>query len=528
MRDSRLLEFLTTTAWAMHAPILEKLSAIVHRHASGVKLDATELEPWKVQAARRESSEETLQIEAGGGIAVVPIRGVITKHAANVEDISAPKGTSADEIRANVEQALGDSRVHTILLHIDSPGGAVDGVTDVTDIVAKAREQKRVVALADGSMASLAYWMGSQAHAIYATATSAVGSIGVYAIVDDSSEHFENKGVRVHLLKAGEHKGVGEPGVRISNKQLAGVQENVDAYYDLFVDAVAEGRGLDRKRALKLADGRVHIGAGAVGVGLADRVASYADTIEELTEPPGPTDEVAAATLLRSDAVAGAPGEPYPEHSDNPAAQASPTEEHEVTTPKKLPQTQTPPPPNVVDSVPPVATTAAELRAAYPELVAAIVTETTAQAITAERERIAFIEANAMDFQSKLAAKLVADGIEQDAALRQLHTDLMDNGTARAAALVAADPLGGADSDPDGGGIDTPGPRAFNERTGGWEDQTTDGPDYAACDTEDEVTELAMAEFKGLGREKQKALGGKKAFCALRRGEFQERQAEAG
>lgn len=528
MRDSRLLEFLTTTAWAMHEPILEKLTAILYRHAAGVKLDATELEPYQILAAARQASDDKLKREASGGIAVVPIRGVITRHAAAVDDISAPRGTSVDEIRANLERAVGDPKVHTILLHVDSPGGAVDGITEVTSAIDKARQDKRVVALADGSMASLAYWIGSQAEAIYTTPTSAVGSIGVYSVVVDTSGAAEDQGVKVHLVKAGEHKGLGEPGVPVTKPQLAGVQDNVDAFYDLFVDAVAQGRGLKKKSAVELADGRVHIGAGAVEMGLADRVASYDDTIETLTEPPGPTDEVAAATLLRSDAVAGAPGEPYPEHSDNPAAQASPTEEHEVTTPKKLPQTQTPPPPNVVDSVPPVATTAAELRAAYPELVAAIVTETTAQAITAERERIAFIEANAMDFQSKLAAKLVADGIEQDAALRQLHTDLMDNGTARAAALVAADPLGGADSDPDGGGIDTPGPRAFNERTGGWEDQTTDGPDYAACDTEDEVTELAMAEFKGLGREKQKALGGKKAFCALRRGEFQERQAEAG
>ncbi len=166
-------------------------------------------------------------------------------------------------------------------------------------------------------------------------------------------------------------------------------------------------------------------------------------------------------------------------------------------------------------------TTAADLRAAFPELVATIATE--AQA--AERQRIDYIAAQACDFQAKLAAELVTSGASQDEALRRLHTDLMENGQARAEELVTAEPLGVVDDDPDGGAA--PGPRAYSETSQSWEDQAANGPDYAACNDEEAVTAMAAKEFATFAAAKRKDLGGLRAFSALRRGEHHERVAAA-
>lgn len=381
----------------------------------------------------------------------------------------------------------------------------MEGITEVTDVLARAREEKRVVALADGSMASLAYWIGSQAHALYVTPTSAVGSIGVYSVIVDTSQAAADVGAKVHMVKAGEHKGLGEPGVPVSEAQLAGVQENVDAYYALFTAAVSEGRGLSMKQTLKLADGRVHIGAGAVTNGLADRVASFAETIETLTEPPAQDlDGADALAALRS------PGGPVTKTNEPQAAAAAITPDDEDTTMD---------PTDIIDQPP---ATVASLTLAYPELVA----EIGAAAATAERERTAYIRAQALDFQTEKVEELVASGATQADALQALHTDLMENGQARAEALVTAEPLGLADDDPDGGAAS--GPHAFNESSKSWEDTEATGPDYAACTTEETVTEMATKEFQAFDTKRKSDLGGLKAFCALRRGEHNDRVVAAG
>ena len=53
------------------------------------------------------------------------------------------------------------------------------------------------------------------------------------------------------------------------------IQEEVDYYYELFVEAVGRNRGITSEEALTLADGKVYIGKKAVQVGLVDGLRSF-------------------------------------------------------------------------------------------------------------------------------------------------------------------------------------------------------------------------------------------------------------
>ena len=90
------------------------------------------------------------------GVAVIPITGVLQRHASMVTDISGLTGTSYEAVRKAIRAARRDLEASAILLHIDSPCGVVEGVEDLSSEIFEARQRKPIFALADGMMARAA------------------------------------------------------------------------------------------------------------------------------------------------------------------------------------------------------------------------------------------------------------------------------------------------------------------------------------------------------------------------------------
>lgn len=219
-----------------------------------------------------------------GGVAVVPLAGVLQKHVASLAD-----GTSTVRARQKIRAAAHDEDVSAILLHVDSPGGTVSGTQDLAADVAAAAKNKPLFAYIEDLGASAAYWVASQANKVYSNDSGLVGSIGTYGVVYDFSEQAEQIGVKVHVLRAGAFKGAGAPGTEITDEQLAEWQRIIDALNEKFLAGVAAGRNLPRERVNTLADGRVHVGQAAEALGLTDGVRSIDEVLDELRKQPAPT-----------------------------------------------------------------------------------------------------------------------------------------------------------------------------------------------------------------------------------------------
>jgi signal peptide peptidase SppA len=191
-------------------------------------------------------------------------------------------GTSTVRTRQLLRAAAKDDDVKVILLHIDSPGGQVSGTAELADDVREAGIKKPVVAFIDDLGASAAYWVASQAGHIMVNKMGSVGSIGVFSAVQDSSQMAAAAGVKVHLITTGKYKGAGQPGVHISDAQLAEWQKQVDSIYDEFKSAVATGRALSDDAVSELADGRIFRAEEAKTLGLIDAVGSLDDLLVQL------------------------------------------------------------------------------------------------------------------------------------------------------------------------------------------------------------------------------------------------------
>jgi protease-4 len=212
-----------------------------------------------------------------GNVAVIDLTGKLMKQAASMGG-----GTSTVQARRDIRAAANDDNVSAILLRIDSPGGTAAGTQELAQEIAAAGKGKPVWAYVDDMAASAAYWAASQADRIIANATAIVGSIGTYGVVQDLSGAAAMQGVKVHVIRAGAHKGAGTPGTEITAEQLQDMQRIVDGLNAHFLSGVQAGRGNKIANLEEIADGRAWLAADAKQMGLIDEIGSFDIALSKL------------------------------------------------------------------------------------------------------------------------------------------------------------------------------------------------------------------------------------------------------
>lgn len=282
MKYGHILSYIQRAIWSIdEAKLHELLSVIAHR-AAGHTFTAEEI---KARIGEPESPEQKTQ----GAVAVIPLRGVIAHRMGTMEESSG--GMSAERFTRMVKAATADTSISAILLDVDSPGGTINGVSEAADAVHAAGKVKQVVAVANGYMASAAFWIGSQAHEIVAVPSlldRSIGSIGVFTVHQDLSAYLEKEGIKVSLIKAGKHKAEANPFEPLSDETRASMQIAVDEAYGQFVRTVARGRGVGVDDVRKgYGQGRALNAEDALAAGMIDKIASFDDTLKRLTGRKG-------------------------------------------------------------------------------------------------------------------------------------------------------------------------------------------------------------------------------------------------
>ncbi len=188
------------------------------------------------------TSNKLLSIEDGVGI--VAINGPIMRK----PDLFARiliGATDTEEIGAAIHEARMRPDVKAVMLDIDSPGGTVAGTPELAAAISALDQRKPVYAFSSGLMASAAYWIASQARAVYATPSAQVGSIGVVQAVVDRSAAINAAGIKVEVFSVGKYKAMGAPGTPLTDDQRELIQSNLAEIAGEFHAAVlAKGRAI--------------------------------------------------------------------------------------------------------------------------------------------------------------------------------------------------------------------------------------------------------------------------------------------
>ena len=118
------------------------------------------------------------------------------------------------------------------------------------------------------------------AEKIVANPGTITGSIDVIIEFVNAEELLSKIGLKGYVIKSGKFKDVGSPLRKMEGPERELLQAVIDDVNGQFIDAVAAGRGLDRDRVAKIADGRIFTGAQALANGLVDSLGGLADAID--------------------------------------------------------------------------------------------------------------------------------------------------------------------------------------------------------------------------------------------------------
>jgi len=178
--------------------------------------------------------------------------------------------SSADMI-AQIQYAREQPEVRAVVLVIDSPGGTVIDTEAVYLELAKLREQKPVVTMAQGMATSGAYYLSVGTDYIFAGPSSPVGNVGVLSQLPPAPSVFED------IVSTGPYKLFGS--ARDTDLR------RLEAIKQAFYQAVSLGRG----DALQIGPetllrGEVWLGGEAQQLGLVDELGSVSQAIEHAAE----------------------------------------------------------------------------------------------------------------------------------------------------------------------------------------------------------------------------------------------------
>ena len=286
----RILNAIYNHPWAI---LPEKLDAIVAFIESKVNAAENSFVPLpqipfiEYQRIRGEDVQKIVAVSPGpavrqaGSIAILSLMGTITHRANMISDFSG--GSSAEKFSAQLRQVLADPNVKAIVIDVDSPGGSVEGIDELSAEIFKARSQKPIVAVANSLAASAAFWIASAASELVVIPSGLVGSIGVVAIHRDVSKQDEKEGVRTTLISAGKFKTEASPFEPLADEARAHIQKLADGFMSMFVRAVARNRDVPISEVQSgFGEGRLVAAKDALRLGMVDRIGTMDETLKRL------------------------------------------------------------------------------------------------------------------------------------------------------------------------------------------------------------------------------------------------------
>lgn len=172
-----------------------------------------------------------------------------------------------------LEECEESDSIAAVVLHVDSPGGAITPTQEIYEAVRKIKaEGKPVIAYMGSVAASGGYYAACAADEIYAMSGTLTGSIGVFMQMVNASDLLERLGLEFDTIKKGAFKTAGSYTRNMKGYERAMFQAVVDDYYNQFLDAVTESRDRNRVSLAKgwnepLPGGTVPDGTGTAALG---------------------------------------------------------------------------------------------------------------------------------------------------------------------------------------------------------------------------------------------------------------------
>lgn len=207
-------------------------------------------------------SPRSLGLNRGPRIAVIYAAGDITSGKSGFDPINGPV-VGSETLIEYIRQARHDPMVRAIVLRVDSPGGssvASDAIWRELTIARTERADRPIIASMSDLGASGGYYIALPAQIIVAQPSTLTGSIGIFGGKVVTGGVYAKLGARIESTSIGKHAEIESPARPYNPEELEKLDEQLQAFYDQFVEKVADSRHTTPEKIDAIAQGRVWTG----------------------------------------------------------------------------------------------------------------------------------------------------------------------------------------------------------------------------------------------------------------------------
>jgi protease-4 len=188
------------------------------------------------------------------------------------------------------KQALADDLVRGIIFRINSPGGEAIAGDRIEHFARSAADKRPMVVSMSNIAASGGYYITTAARKLYANPGTVTGSIGIYGGKVDLSGLYDKIDMGKELYTRGRFAGMLTFMRPFSEEEREKYYSQLEAFYDHFVEIVADNRGLSPDSVDHLSRGRVWTGEQARRNGLVDQLGGLHSALESTAGELGLSD----------------------------------------------------------------------------------------------------------------------------------------------------------------------------------------------------------------------------------------------
>jgi protease-4 len=204
----------------------------------------------------------SLGLNRGPRIAVVYASGAIVSGKSGYDPINGPV-VGSDTLIEHIRQARRDAGVRAIVLRVDSPGGsaaASDAIWRELMIARNERSDRPLVVSMSDLAASGGYYIAMPAQVIVAQPSTLTGSIGIFGGKVVTGGVYQKLGASIEATSVGKNAQLNSPARPYNPDELKKLQEQLQSFYDQFVEKVADSRHTTPEKIDAIAQGRVWTG----------------------------------------------------------------------------------------------------------------------------------------------------------------------------------------------------------------------------------------------------------------------------
>jgi len=172
---------------------------------------------------------------------------------------------------ANLKKIREDESIKALVLRINSPGGSAQASEIIWHEIELTKAKMPVIVSMGDYAASGGYYIACNADSIVADNTTLTGSIGVFGLLMNTKELFEeNLGLKFDTVNTNKNADFFNTNREMSDVEKAVLNKSVNKTYQTFLKRVADGRGMTTAQVDKIAQGRIWSGVAAKQLGLVD------------------------------------------------------------------------------------------------------------------------------------------------------------------------------------------------------------------------------------------------------------------